>query len=104
MSAEPKSSSASFATSMAFRVEITQQAERDAEEILDWLLGEGAGEAGIAWFLNLDEAFASLADLPERCVIAPESGRFRFEVRQLLFGRHPHTYRILFTDSSSAFG
>lgn len=82
---------------MAFRVEITSQAERDAEGILEWLLSEGAGQAGISWFLNLDEAFRSLTAFPERCAIAPENTRFRFEVRQLFFGRHPHTYRILFT-------
>ena len=29
--------------------------------------------------------------------LAPESSRFPFEVRQLLYGRKPHVYRILFT-------
>ncbi|OLE14731.1 MAG: hypothetical protein AUI36_38780 [Cyanobacteria bacterium 13_1_40CM_2_61_4] len=82
---------------MAFRVEISAQAERDAETILEWLLTEHAGEAGIAWFLALDDAFASLTEFPERCPIAPESERFPFEVRQLLYGRNPHVYRILFT-------
>ena len=32
-----------------------------------------------------------------RCPHAPENGRFPFEVRQLLYGRKPHVYRILFT-------
>ena len=82
---------------MAFRVEISAQAERDAEAILDWLLTQHPGQAGIDWFLGLDDAFASLAEFPERCPIAPENTRFPFEVRQLFYGRKPHTYRILFT-------
>jgi plasmid stabilization system protein ParE len=84
---------------MAFRVEISLQGERDAESILEWLLSQHTGQAGIDWFLALDDAFASLAELPERCPIAPESPRFPFEVRQLLYGRKPHLYRILFTVS-----
>ena len=55
---------------MAFRVEISLQAEHDAEAILDWLLSQQSGEKGIEWFLALDDAFASLAEFPERCPIA----------------------------------
>jgi hypothetical protein len=49
---------------MAFRVEISLQAEHDAEA----------------------NAFASLAKFTERCPIAPENSRFPFEVRQLFYG------------------
>lgn len=38
-----------YATSMAFRVEITENAERDAHNILDWLISQQAGEAGLRW-------------------------------------------------------
>ena len=72
---------------MAFRVEISAQAERDADAILEWLLLQYTGQAGIDWFLALDDAFASLAEFLERCPIAPENARFNFEVRQLLYGR-----------------
>ena len=82
---------------MAFRVEISAQAERDAELILEWLLNEKTGQAGIDWFLRLDDAFASLAKFPERCSVAPESVRFPFEVRQYLYGKKPNVYRVLFT-------
>ena len=82
---------------MAFRVEISRQAEHDAESILEWLLSQHGGQAGIDWFVRLDDAFASLAQFPERCSIAPEDARFPFEVRQLFYGRKPHVYRILFT-------
>jgi plasmid stabilization system protein ParE len=82
---------------MAFRVEISAQAESDAEAILEWLTSQHSGETGIRWFLALENAIASLAAFPERCSRAPESARFPFEVRQLLYGRKPHVYRILFT-------
>ena len=82
---------------MAFRVEVSAQAESDADAILEWLLSEHAGETGIRWFLALQEAIASLATFPGRCSLAPESVRFPFEVRHLLYGRKPHVYRILFT-------
>jgi plasmid stabilization system protein ParE len=82
---------------MTFRVEVSAQAEEDAEEILNWLLSEGAGETGIRWFHGLEDAIASLAMFPKGFPIAPESVRFPFEVRQLFYGRKPHVYRILFT-------
>jgi hypothetical protein len=58
------------------------------------------------WFIAMEEAIASLANFPERCPLAPETERSPlapeterspFEVRQLLYGRRPHAYRILFT-------
>ncbi|MGO9257290.1 MAG: type II toxin-antitoxin system RelE/ParE family toxin [Bryobacteraceae bacterium] len=82
---------------MAFRVEITPRAEQDADSILGWLLSQHAGEAGLQWFLRLQAAIASLADFPKRCALAPENASVPFEMRQLLYGRKPHVYRILFT-------
>jgi plasmid stabilization system protein ParE len=82
---------------MAFRVEVTPQAEQDADAILEWLLSQHAGEAGIRWFLRLREAIDSLAEMPGRCALAPENASVPFEMRQLLYGRKPHVYRILFT-------
>jgi plasmid stabilization system protein ParE len=82
---------------MTFRVEISAQAENDAELIFEWLISQHAGETGGRWFAALDDAIASLAAFPERCLLAPESVRFPFEVRQLFYGRKPHFYRILFT-------
>ena len=82
---------------MTFRVETTLTAEQDADAILDWLLSQYAGDAGVRWFLALQDAIASLAEFPERCPLAPESAAFSFEVRHLLYGNTPHVYRILFT-------
>jgi plasmid stabilization system protein ParE len=81
---------------MTFRVETTAAAEQDADAVLDWLLSEHAGDAGIRWFLAMQDAIASLARFPLRCPLAPENAVFPFEVRHLLYGHRPHVYRILF--------
>src|SRR5579862_4694309 len=82
---------------MAFRVEVTRKAKQDANAILKRLLSQRAEEAGLRWFGTLKEAIASLADLPTRCRLAPENASVPFEMQQLLYGRKPHIYRILFT-------
>jgi plasmid stabilization system protein ParE len=82
---------------MTFRFETTAAAEQDADAVLEWLLSQHAGDAGMRWFLALQDAIASLAEFPERCPMAPESAAFPFEVRHLLYGHPPHVYRILFT-------
>jgi plasmid stabilization system protein ParE len=63
---------------MAFRVETSADAELEAEAILQWLLAQHAGDAGIQWFLRLEDAIASLATMPERCPLAPENVRSPF--------------------------
>lgn len=85
--------------SVDFRVELSDQAQRDISAIYggyDWLRSQQAGDAGERWFVALRAAVASLANLPTRCPLAPENRDSAFEVRQLLYGRRPHVYRILF--------
>lgn len=82
---------------MAFRVRISARAKHDLDAILRWLLSQEAGDAGLRWFQGLGEAIASLAHVPERCPFAPESASLPYDVRQLLYGRRHHRYRVLFT-------
>jgi plasmid stabilization system protein ParE len=81
---------------MDFRVELSEQAQRDIAAIYDWLQSQQAGDAGERWFLALRAAVASLTNLPSRCPLAPESRDSPVDVRHLLYGRRPHVYRILF--------
>ncbi len=87
---------------MDFRVELSDQATRDIATIYDWLTSEQAGAAGERWFVALRETIASLATYPSRCPLAPENQDSPVELRQLLYGRQPHVYRILFTIEGSA--
>ena len=61
---------------MAFRVNLTEEAEHNANSILEWLISEQAGKTGLRWFQELEKAIASFADFPERCSLAPENGGF----------------------------
>ena len=82
---------------MPFRVELSVQAEREADAILAWLEEQGAGRTGIDWVLALEDAVLSLERMPARCPLAMESKSFPYEVRELRYGRKPHVYRILFS-------
>jgi plasmid stabilization system protein ParE len=82
---------------MTFRVRLTAQAVYDLDLILERLLAQQAGDAGLRWFRKLKNAINSLAEMPERCMVAPENTEFPFEVRQLLYGHKPHEYRVLIT-------
>src|SRR5260370_35172371 len=62
---------------MIFRVETTPAAEGDAQAILEWLLDQQAGETGLRWFLNLEQAIQALSNFPERCTLARETSDFR---------------------------
>jgi plasmid stabilization system protein ParE len=82
---------------MPFRVELTTAADDDLDGILERLIANEAGDAGFRWFWRLKETVQSLSDSPRRCALAPERSEFSSEVRQLIYGRKPHQYRILFT-------
>ena len=83
---------------MTFRVEVTDQAEAEAEEAYLWIL-ERAPEAAVRWWNGLDAAILSLEEMPARCPLAPENDEFEEEIRELLYGKRQHRYRILFTIS-----
>jgi plasmid stabilization system protein ParE len=86
---------------MTFRVETTVEAERDGDAILNGCFRSMPVIAGFQWFTTLQDSIESLADFPKRCLLAPESDLFAFEVRQLLYGQTPHVYRILFTTTGN---
>ncbi len=75
---------------MAFRVRVTPRARKDANSILEWLHSQYAGETGLKWFRRMEDAIASLSNLPERCRLAPENPFVAFEMRQMLYGNKPN--------------
>ncbi len=86
---------------MAYRVELTKNAEAELEELYLWVV-ERASSQGAAWFNGLERAILSLEQLPKRCRIAPESFDADQPVRVLNYGRSPHVYRAFFTVDESA--
>jgi plasmid stabilization system protein ParE len=82
---------------MVFEIVYSLEAEQDLDVILTWLLEEGAGETGLRWFQRLQDGIGALSELPHRCPLARENASVPFEMRQLVYGRKPHVYRVLFT-------
>lgn len=79
---------------MKYRVEITAGAQSDAEAAYEWLAARTA--RAVSWFNGLVDAVESLAEFPTRWPLARESEEFDEPIRQMLYGRPPHIYRILF--------
>ena len=80
---------------MKYEVLIMPTAEAELEAAYLWI-AERAPEAAARWYNGLLDALLKLETLPERCPIAPESDAFKEEIRQLLYGKRQHMYRILF--------
>ncbi len=80
---------------MAYRVELSSRAIREAEEARDWIAQDSPRRAA-AWYQRLLDKIESLKEYPERCPLAPESDAFEEKIRQLLYGKRRGVYRVLF--------
>jgi plasmid stabilization system protein ParE len=79
---------------MTYRVEQTDRAARDLR-LLFVFIHAGDSAAATRWFNGIEKAMETLGESPQRCPIAAENRRGQ-TIRQLLYGRKPHVYRILF--------
>lgn len=86
---------------MAYRVEITRNAEVELEELYLWVVAR-APQQGAKWFNGLEQAVLSLDRHPKRCPVAPEGIDPDQPVRVLSYGRKPHIYRVFFTVDDDA--
>lgn len=80
---------------MEYHVELTDRAVRDLEQLF---LEKNAFESISAarWFNGLENTVYSLHTLPRRGVAAPEARRFGRALMQLLYGKKPHIYRVIY--------
>ena len=78
-----------------YKVFVQPRAKADLLQAYRWA-AQHAPDAAERWLSRFEAALQSLATFPERCGVAPESDRFEFEVRQLLFGRASSVWRALF--------
>ena len=82
-----------------YRVVITPLAEDNIRKAHDWLKSENPAHAS-KWLTSIRDKISGLETLPESHAVAPESGAFNREIRQLLFGRRT-PWRIFFTIEGS---
>ena len=78
-----------------FRIEITEMAKRETQEVYDWMWQRSSASAN-RWLSGLEKTIETLTNNPGRCPLARESDAFAIPVRQLLYGKRSRAYRVLF--------
>jgi toxin ParE1/3/4 len=81
---------------MAYLVRLSDRALRDLELIYEYVHADQSDKAFV-WFNGLEEAVYSLEKYPNRGAATRE----RSNLRQLLYGRKPHIYRIIYVVDES---
>jgi toxin ParE1/3/4 len=76
-----------------FRVRITRAAERDIEEIWNFIADDSAEAAG-RFIRRLVEQIETLEKFPERCPLIPENEMLGSRYRHLLFGSYRTVFRL----------
>lgn len=85
-----------YGPGMSYRVEFRPRAEHDLETLFRHFVRETPLHAA-QWVSGLEEAIQSLREMPERCLAVRRFSRPAIAVRQLLYGRSPHVYKVYFT-------
>jgi plasmid stabilization system protein ParE len=80
---------------MKYRVEITDTASAEVEEAWSWLALRSRTAAD-RWKSALLEAVSRLEKAPLIRGLSPESEYFGREIREMLQGKRPNVYRILY--------
>lgn len=80
------------------RVVIETRAIWDIDEATGWIAAQ-ASDAAERWFNAIEVEINTLSRFPERCPRARENGLFKYELRQLVFGRRHGRYQEIFTNS-----
>jgi plasmid stabilization system protein ParE len=84
---------------MSFRVRVLQTAEREVDDIVEWIAVRRQSPSGAESWLNAyEEALQRLADAADSFGPAPEDEYVSLDVKQVLFRtRRGKTYRAVFT-------
>ena len=82
---------------MTYRVDLSSVAKAEADAAFLSFSQYTTPEQAQRWYQGLIKAISTLRTMPRRCPVARENAFFSQEIRQLLYGKDQHTYRILFT-------
>jgi mRNA-degrading endonuclease RelE of RelBE toxin-antitoxin system len=80
---------------MTYRVEFAARASRDLQ-ILYVEKKTAESHAAARWYNGLEQAVYGLASHPHRCPVAPEARKAKRKLRNLLYGKKPHVYRLIY--------
>jgi len=85
-----------------YRVIVTARANADTIEAFRFKI-EQSTQAAARWLAGLEKAIAKLSKSPERHPVAEEeSERLGITLRQMIYGKKPGTYRLLFSIEDDA--
>ena len=76
---------------MVYRVNIAARAERDLNDLYDHIHAADS-ERPKEWYFGLRAVILGLREMPGRCSRTRENK----DLRQILYGRKPHVYRVIF--------
>ncbi|MHB8865985.1 MAG: type II toxin-antitoxin system RelE/ParE family toxin [Pirellulaceae bacterium] len=85
---------------MKYDVVLQGHARRDIWETHAWI-AKRAPVAADTWLNRLQAKIKTLEERPDRCPVITERARLSFDVRELLYGRKPHIFRIIFVIDGS---
>lgn len=81
---------------MKYRVVIQPGAEAEVADAFAYIHARSPANAE-RWLRALYALIETLETMPGRCGLGRESAAFEQEIRQLLYGKRHHKYRVLFT-------
>ncbi len=81
---------------MIYRVILLSRAVGDIDDAYLWAVRQAPFTAK-AWRDRFHAKLQTLANNPQRCGFARENRTLDFELRQLLYGKRPNIFRVLFT-------
>lgn len=86
---------------MKYRVILQEYAERDLDDAYR-RAAANAPQTAARWLDRFQAALATLSQNPQRCSLARENAKVDIELREFLFGRKPHVFRVLYTIDDDA--
>ena len=80
----------------SYDILVSEVAEADVDNIFQRLLLRSPDRA-VQFREAIEDAFASLAEMPKRCAVAPDNNQLEHPMRQLVHRQGGTAYRILFS-------
>jgi plasmid stabilization system protein ParE len=82
---------------VAFQVQLLRRAYADIDELFAFICQTVSAASATKWRDQLMARVNSLEENPVRYALADDADDYGIELREMLFGRQRHVYRILFT-------
>ena len=81
---------------MTYRVKLQRLAASDLQAYFEYVARFSQPDA-LRWLDRFHAALHTLNERPDRCSWARENGTVDVELRELLFGKRPNVFRVIFT-------